>query len=138
MLSLIMNLRFDFLLVASLFIYNYLGGPFTTLSLIGLIISLPCYLLWIIARIQLGKYFSTLPKAKGLVVKGLYSKLRNPVYIFSTLSIFGAILPSNNIFQYLFLAIVICVQFIRSHKEEKVLKKRFGKKYLQYKKQTWF
>ncbi len=133
-----MKLYLDFFLVFCLFVYNYFGKPFTPLVWIGLLIGIPSYFLWIVARVQLGKHFSTLPRARGLVTKGLYSRLRNPVYLFSTLSTIGAILPSKSILQYLFLTTIMVLQLIRSSKEERILKQKFGKRYSQYKAQTWF
>ena len=38
-----------------------------------------------IARLQLGKSFAVNPQAKELVTHGLYSKIRNPMYLFSGL-----------------------------------------------------
>jgi protein-S-isoprenylcysteine O-methyltransferase Ste14 len=128
----------EFLSVLLLFIYNYEGKQFGLLEYFGLIIGLISYVLWIISRIQLGKYFSVVPKAKGLVTSGLYSKIRNPIYVFGSLSILGAILPSRNLFQYSLFIILVIIEVIRSSKEEAVLRKEFGKKYTEYKSKTWF
>ncbi len=134
-----MNLYIDFIFIACLFIYNYWGKNVGPVELTGLLLGLPSYLLWITARIQLGNNFTVLPKANGfLVTGGLYSKLRNPVYVFSTLSIFGSVLPSKSIIQYSFLIAMISIQFIRSKKEGEILLQKYGKEYIQYKKETWF
>lgn len=136
-----MDLHLDFLLILSvllLFIHNYAGKEFGLLEFFVLLVGLTSYILWIIGRIQLGKYFSARPMAKGLVTKGLYSKIRNPIYVFSSLSILGAILPSRSLLQYFLFIILLIVQTVRSRKEEKVLRKKFGKKYLQYRSRTWF
>src|SRR6202521_6374024 len=45
-----------------------------------------------VARYQLGKSFSIRPKARELVAHGLYSKIRNPIYVLRSLSILGLIL----------------------------------------------
>ena len=45
--------------------------------------------LWFTARLQLGTSFAVLPKAKALVTTGLYSKFRNPVYLFGGLAYAG-------------------------------------------------
>lgn len=135
-----MDLYLDFLLIFAVILFyikNYAGKEFGLLEFFGLLVGLTSYILWIISRIQLGKYFSSRPMAKGLVTKGLYSKLRNPIYVFSSLSILGAILPSRNFLQYFLFIILLIVQTIRSSKEEEVLRKKFGKKYSQYKSQTW-
>src|SRR4029077_19773011 len=45
-----------------------------------------------VARCQLGKSFSLRPEARELVAHGLYSKIRNPIYVFGSMSILGLIL----------------------------------------------
>lgn len=72
------------------------------------------------------------------MTSGLYSKFSNPIYLFSSLSIFFAMLPSGNILQYSILVVVIVIQVIRSKKEASLLEKKFGEKYLIYKSKTWF
>lgn len=132
------DLYVDLLLVLLLFIRNYSGIKIGLLEYVGLLIGLASFILWIVSRIQLGKNFSALPTAKGLVTHGLYSKIRNPMYVFSSLSILGAVLPSRSPFQYFLLTLLVIVQIIRSVKEETVLKRKFGKKYIEYKSHTWF
>ena len=131
----------DFILIFAvllLYIHNYAGKEFGLLEFFGLLVGLITYTLWIVSRIQIGKYFSVKPKAQGLMTKGLYSKIRNPIYVFSSLAILGAILPSRSPAQYFLFIVLLIIQTNRSRKEANVLKKKFGKKYLQYKSQTWF
>jgi len=45
-----------------------------------------------VARYQLGKSFSITPQARQLVTTGLYSKIRNPIYVFGAVSTAGLIL----------------------------------------------
>jgi protein-S-isoprenylcysteine O-methyltransferase Ste14 len=45
-----------------------------------------------VARCQLGKSFSIRPKARELVAHGLYSKIRNPIYVFGSMIILGPII----------------------------------------------
>lgn len=40
------------------------------------------FALWLTARLQFGKSFSVRPEARALVTTGLYSKSRNPIYLF--------------------------------------------------------
>ena len=42
-----------------------------------------------VARYQLGKSFSVKPEAHHLVTTGLYSKIRNPIYVFGVVMIVG-------------------------------------------------
>src|ERR1700722_3470487 len=44
------------------------------------------------ARYQLGRSFSITAKARQLVTKGVYSKIRNPIYVFGTLVFAGFVL----------------------------------------------
>lgn len=128
----------DFLLVLILFIYNYSKRQFGLTEYVGFFLFIPAFLLWFVSRMQLGKYFAVLPEAKGLITKGFYSKLRNPIYFFSAFAMLGAILPSGSLLQYGFLVTIICIQLFRSREEEKVLRKKFGQDYEKYKKSTWF
>lgn len=136
-MSLILELTL-FILTASLFVLNYSVITFSLLNLIWLFLGISFYILWVVARIQLGKFFSVAPRAQGLVTKGLYSKFSNPIYFFSSLSLLFAMLPSRNILQYSILVVVIVIQSVRSRKEAALLKKKFGKKYLDYKSKSWF
>jgi protein-S-isoprenylcysteine O-methyltransferase Ste14 len=45
-----------------------------------------------VPRYQLGKSFSIRPQARELVTHGLYSKIRNPIYVFGSMIILGLIL----------------------------------------------
>src|SRR5260370_37462451 len=49
-----------------------------------------------VARYQLGKSFSIRPKARELVAHGLYSKIRNPIYVFGSMIILAFILAVQN------------------------------------------
>jgi protein-S-isoprenylcysteine O-methyltransferase Ste14 len=42
-----------------------------------------------VARYQLGKSFSIKPEAHALVTTGLYSKIRNPIYVFGGVMLVG-------------------------------------------------
>jgi protein-S-isoprenylcysteine O-methyltransferase Ste14 len=74
----------------------------------------------------------------ALVTTGIYSKIRHPMYIGLVLLHFG--------FPFIFRSFVACLStvlwagLISIWKifEEKNLEERFGQKYIDYKKQTWF
>ncbi len=106
---------------------------------IGLVVTYGSYILWITARIQLGNAFSIAPKATYLVTSGIYSKLRHPVYYFSTLVVIGINIFVWNIYLLaITLPILILIQIWRIRKEETILMQKFPKEYSIYKQSTWF
>lgn len=111
--------------------------PWNTGRWIGAAIAVPAMLLLLVARIQLGNSFSVTPQARVLVTHGLYSKIRNPMYVFSALLILGFVLTLKPYATLFILAIFVPVQIIRAHQEGKVLETKFGDEYREYKKQTW-
>jgi protein-S-isoprenylcysteine O-methyltransferase Ste14 len=111
--------------------------PWTPTRIAGVVIALPSLALLLLARIQLGGSFSVRPKAQALT-DGLYSRIRNPIYLFGALAIAGIFLYMNQP-RYLGLFVVLIpVQIYRARQEEKVLDARFGDEYRQYKSGTWF
>ena len=112
--------------------------PWTVPRIAGIAIALPSFLLLAIARMQLGRAFSLRAKAVKLVTTGLYSRIRNPIYIFGALMILGMIIWTGQPWLLLFFAVHIPVQIHRSRKEERVLAEKFGAAYLDYKKKSWF
>lgn len=116
----------------------FLPTPWNWAHWLGLAISVPAMVLLFTARYQLGRSFSVTPQARQLVSHGIYSKIRNPMYVFSALLIFGFLLALHRPFLFLLLAIVILVQIIRARQESKVLEEKFGDDYRQYKQSTWF
>jgi len=114
------------------------GMPLTPYRIVGLAIAVPAVLLLILARIQLGRAFSVQAKATILVTSGLYSRIRNPIYVFSALLILGVIIWTGRPALLLFFAVLIPVQIYRSRKESEVLEAKFGADYTEYKRKTWF
>ena len=78
------------------------------------------------------------PEARELVTHGLYSKIRHPVYFFSTLALVGIAICLRSVYFYPFLGIAVVGQAWRIRLEEKVLREKFGQAYLDYKGGTWF
>ncbi len=92
----------------------------------------------IVARVQLGKSFSIKPEAHELVTTGLYSKIRNPIYVFGTVMLTGVFLILQRPTLWIFLLILVIVQVIRAHREARVLEAAFGDAYREYRRKTWF
>ncbi|HEY2645491.1 MAG TPA: isoprenylcysteine carboxylmethyltransferase family protein, partial [Candidatus Acidoferrales bacterium] len=104
----------------------------------GIAIAAPAFLLFVAARIELGRAFSVQAKATTLVTTGVYSRIRNPIYIFGGIYILGFIIWMGRPWLLLILAVMIPVQVVRSRKEERVLTEKFGAAYFDYKQKTWF
>ena len=113
-------------------------GPWSTARWTGLGIALPAAVLLFVARWQLGRSFSFTTHARELVTHGLYSKIRNPIYVFSGLMLAGIVIALQRPYALLFLLILIPVQLLRANKEAKVLDAKFGETYREYKAKTWF
>jgi protein-S-isoprenylcysteine O-methyltransferase Ste14 len=114
------------------------GLPWTTPRIAGFAIAVPSFLLFVLARMQLGQAFSVRAKATTLVTTGLYSRIRNPIYVFGGLMIAGVIIWTNKPWLLLCFVVLIPLQVYRSRKEEKVLAEKFGDAYQEYRQKTWF
>jgi protein-S-isoprenylcysteine O-methyltransferase Ste14 len=116
----------------------YGSQPWTPVRVVGVAIGLPSLALLVLARIELGGSFSVRPKAQMLVTHGLYSRIRNPIYVFGGLAVAGFFLYINQPLALSLLVVLAPLQIYRARQEEKVLEARFGDKYRQYKSRTWF
>jgi protein-S-isoprenylcysteine O-methyltransferase Ste14 len=116
------------------------GGAvvWTTWQIAGLAIFVPTFLLFVLARIELGRAFSIQAKASTLVTTGLYSRIRNPIYVFGTLMSVGIFIFVHRPWLLLIWVVLIPLQVFRVRKEEQVLEAKFGDAYRDYKRRTWF
>ena len=117
---------------------HYGSNPWTPTRIAGAVIGLPSLALFVLARIELGSSFSVRPKAQTLVTHGLYSRIRNPIYVFGGLVAAGVLLYVNKPRALWFFVAIIPLQIYRARQEEKILQARFGDEYQQYKTHTWF
>jgi len=126
-----------FVLVVLLFRF---GGRvvWTPWQIVGLAIFLPAFLLFVLARIQLGRAFSIKAKASTLVTTGLYARIRNPIYLFGWLMSVGIFIFAHRPWWLLIWVPLIPLQVFRIRKEEQVLEAKFGDAYRDYKRGTWF
>jgi protein-S-isoprenylcysteine O-methyltransferase Ste14 len=92
----------------------------------------------ILARYTLGRSFSIRPKATELVTTGIYSRIRNPIYVSSVIFIAGLIVTVRRPALVLLLVVIIPVQIIRARREARVLEAKFGEAYREYRRGTWF
>jgi len=139
------DLRYKVLLVVQLCaaaglltLIIFLPGEWNLQRWAGLAIAVPAVVLLFVARFQLGRSFAVRAQAHELVTHGIYSKIRNPIYVFSAFLILALALTLQRPFILIFLVVVIPVQIIRARKEAAVLEAKFGDEYRRYREQTWF
>jgi len=128
--------------VVVVLLYAFVPGvrerPWSATRILGAIAAGTGFVLVCVARIQLGASFSVRPQAKELVTRGLYSRLRNPMYLFVDLTLFGLILVFELPWLFVLLAGLAVFQTIQARREAAVLTEKFGQAYLDYRNQTWF
>ena len=128
--------------VAIALLYLFVPGvkflPWTAERIAGAILVGMGYVLVTLARVQLGDSFSVQPEAKGLVTHGLYARIRNPMYVFLDLMIFGLALVLQLYWLLAILAGLAVFQTLQAGREAKVLQEKFGKSYSDYREHTWF
>ncbi|MGH9504608.1 MAG: methyltransferase family protein [Terriglobales bacterium] len=113
-------------------------GPWNKARVAGLCLAVPAAVLMFTARWQLGQSFSVTPQARALVTRGVYAKIRNPIYVFSALVVVGVLITLQFWYAFFWLLVVVPIQLARAHREAKVLEARFGDEYRKYRAGTWF
>ena len=132
-------LMFQFAVVALVLLATALRpGAWDTMRILGFIIALFAAAILFIARYQIGSSFSVTPQARALVTHGIYSKIRNPIYVFSALLLAGVFISFHFLWGLLLLLVLIPIQTIRAQQESKVLEEKFGEDYREYRKRSWF
>jgi len=127
----------DFLFYVALFLFA-VAWRRDWRCILGAAIALPGFALWFTAKLQLGASFTLRPDTRKLVTTGLYSRIRHPIYLFSTLAVLGTAVCLHSIYFYAFVGLAVAAQLWRIRMEEKVLRERFGQAYLDYRRRTWF
>ena len=128
-------------IVAAMGVFWFLmtwSGPWNVARYIGTGLVIVGISFIAIARYQLGRSFSVKAEAHKLVTNGLYSKIRNPIYVFGMVMIAGMILILGRPEGWLVLAAAIVGQTIRARREAGVLEAAFGDAYREYRRKTWF
>jgi protein-S-isoprenylcysteine O-methyltransferase Ste14 len=105
---------------------------------IGIAIIAPFALLWARSRYDLGSSFTGRAEARALVTRGVYSRIRHPIYVFGLGACIGLMVFLGRPLLWLILAVTIPIQCIRARREERVLEAAFGEEYRAYKARTWF
>jgi protein-S-isoprenylcysteine O-methyltransferase Ste14 len=127
-----------YLIYLALFGLAIVTGPRSTLWYVALCLSAVCAVIWFVARWQLGDAFSVAPEARQLVTRGLYSRIRHPIYVFGTLAFLFLVLALMGWFALVIWLVVILIQVRRARRDERVLAEIFGDEYTTYRSRTWF
>ena len=113
-------------------------GPHGLARLIGLLLGLIGLAGVILSRYTLGRSFSIAPKATALVTSGIYSRIRNPIYVSGEIFMVGLVLIVGRPELLIVPLVLIPIQTIRARRESAVLEAKFGDAYREYRKRTWF
>jgi protein-S-isoprenylcysteine O-methyltransferase Ste14 len=125
-------------LVAIVMIFRSGLGPHGPARWLGLLIALIGLAGVILSRYTLGRSFSVAPKATVLVTAGIYSRIRNPIYVSGVVLLLGVILIVWRRDFLSALLVIIPMQIIRARREATALEAKFGDEYREYRKHTWF
>lgn len=131
-------LQFVLFLVMLLCVVFLIPGTWDGRRFLGLAIMIIGAILLFTARFQLGNSFAVTPQARELVTHGLYSKIRNPIYVFSSFLVLGLFITIGKPYLFAILGLLVVVQTFRAHKESQVLEAKFGQQYREYREHTWF
>ena len=107
---------------------NWIGLAIAVSGLAGVFVS----------RYTLGKSFSVKAKATALVTRGIYSRIRNPIYVSGVVFIIGIAITLGQPLILLLLVVMIPMQIWRARREARVLEEKFGEEYREYRRRTWF
>jgi protein-S-isoprenylcysteine O-methyltransferase Ste14 len=126
------------IVLLALLLWKFAAQPWPPLKIAGFVVMLLSGTLLTVARLQLGNSFSVSAQATALVTHGLYSKIRNPVYVFSAILLLGLALFLNQLSFLWLLIVLVPVQILRARRESEILEAHFGDAYRQYRSTTWF
>ena len=123
--------------VVGLVLHAYLVD-WDAVKVAGAVVAGVALVLLVVARLQLGGSFAVKAKAKKLVTTGLYSRIRNPIYVFGAMLLVGMSVVLGNWLLLGLVVVLMPLQAYRARKEEAVLAAAFGEEYVRYKAGTWF
>jgi len=115
-----------------------LPAAWTPMQTAGLLLLAAGFILWTVARFELGASFAVTAQARKLITHGLYSKIRNPIYMFGSWVLAGAFLMLGRPAWLMIFIVIAPLQVWRARKEAAVLEAKFGEEYRAYRASTWF
>jgi len=116
----------------------YCPGAWNEQRVVGSILLIAGSSLLLLARFQLGRAFSLTPQARKLVTHGLYSRIRNPIYLFGAFATAGLFLIIQRPVLWVLFTLIIVMQVVRARREAAILEAKFGDEYRAYRSHTWF
>ncbi|MGA9804899.1 MAG: isoprenylcysteine carboxylmethyltransferase family protein [Terriglobales bacterium] len=119
-------------------VFQFGPGPHGLARWLGLLLGFIGLGGVILARYTLGRSFSVVPKATELVTSGIYSRIRNPIYVSGMILLVGIVLILWRPELLIILLVLIPMQIIRARREAAVLEAKFGDAYREYRQRTWF
>jgi protein-S-isoprenylcysteine O-methyltransferase Ste14 len=88
--------------------------------------SLACGMVWALYSLTyLGKRFSIVPEARGLVTSGPYRLVRHPIYVGEIVAGVGLVLPTLFSLHLLLFAVFLGAQVARTYFEERILRRAY-------------
>ena len=114
-------------------------GPRTGFWFTGIGLATAGFIVWMVARRQLGASFTASAQAKQLVSTGLYRYFKHPIYYSGLVAHFGVFLALQNWWILgIWLAYATTIQFARMKREDRVLENVFGEDFRLLRNGTWF
>jgi protein-S-isoprenylcysteine O-methyltransferase Ste14 len=98
--------------------------PHDPLTYTGIGFIVPSFVFLLIAFHQLGSSVAVTPPAKKLVTKGLYGKIRHPIYVFGALLFLGFALVTRGVLPSVILALAIFEGIRRARRENRFLEEK--------------
>ncbi len=114
--------------------------PILMISFIGAVLFIAFCVMRVLANLQLGKNFSDfidIKEGNTLVVSGVYSRVRHPIYLTEIMIPLSASLALFSWTTFLWTIFVVLPLFIiKANKEDELLEHYYGREFLFYKQRT--
>jgi len=114
------------ILIVREFVFSFLVLPGTIVFLAGLLII----------KLSFDEIKNNFLRAKGVRRLGIYKRVRHPMYAGIILSLIGVILIVPTLFVFIYCLIASSMIVWQASVEERYMIKRFGEKYLKYKRES--